>query len=157
MEVKAFTDSLFLPLMVQREFFDDNLMVAYDSDCIMNMDTWVEDMSGLCYIPDLIKIELTFDGDINSPKFDPSKAEIFSIIATKPKSFVNDDDPMMTEDENSNMLKNIMNCFSGSMFNIPKEMHIFNNLIEDHWSYRVCLDVKIFVCVVNGSLAFECL
>ena len=158
MEVKDFTNSLFLPLMIQKESFFEPAIVAYNLEGIINSGDWVEDPSGVCYIPGLIKIEVTFDGNINDHEtFDPLKAEIFSIVGTTPLSFIDDDSSLMSNEENTNMLKNIINCFSGSVFSIPKSLNIYDSLLNDEWSYRVCTDMKICPCVVDGQFVFECI
>jgi len=157
MEVSHLTESLFLPLMIQREMFDEPTMVAYSRDSILNLNTWIEDDIGLCFIPDIIKIELSFDGDVNDPnKFDPSKAEIFSIVATEPPFMIGNDDAF-TENQFSNMMKNIINCFSGDMIALPKELQIYDDLLRQEWSYRIRVDQRIYPCVQDGSMAFECL
>ena len=157
MEMTAFTESMFIPLMIQKESFDEHAIVAFNQEGIMNLGKWIEDDSGLCYIPDIIKIELTFDGNINDIEtFDPVKAEIFSIVATRPKSFV-DDVELLTDDQNTNMLKNIINCFSGDVMKLPKELILGEDLMRDAWSYRVAVDQRIYPCVVNGDLVFECI
>lgn len=157
MEMIAFTESLFLPLMIQKESFDEHAIVAFNQEGIVNLGKWIEDDSGLCYVPDVIKIELTFDGNINDYEtFDPVKAEIFSIVATRPKNIV-DDGKILTDDQNTNMLKNIINCFSGEVMRLPKELQIGNDLLSDSWSYRVAVDRRIYPCVSNGDLVFECI
>lgn len=157
MEVKAFTESMFLPLMIQREVFDEQSMVAFNLEGIMNLGTWIEDESGLCYIPDLMTIEVCFDGNLNDyDNFDPTKAEIFSIVATTPKG-IDPESDTLTNDQNTNMLKNIMNCFRGDMIALPKELKIFDDLLNQEWSYRVATDQRIYPCVVKGDLVFECI
>lgn len=158
MEMKAFTESLFLPLMIQREVFDESTMVAFNLEGIMNLGTWIEDESGLCYIPDLMKIEVCFDGDLNDyENFDPTKAEIFSIVATTPSGLDPTSDAPLTEDQNTNMLKNIMNCFRGDMITLPEQLKIFDDLLGLEWSYRIAMDQRIYPCVVKGDLVFECI
>lgn len=155
MEVKDFTSSLFMPFMIQKESFDEQTTVAFNLEGIMNSEAWIEDPSGLCFIPDLVKIEVTFDGNINSDDFDESKAEIFGIVATCPK-FLSDGE-MIGEHQNTNTLKNIMNCFRGDMIALPKELSIYNDLLGLQWSYRIALDQRIYPCVVDGNLVFECI
>jgi hypothetical protein len=157
MEMRAFADSMFVPLILQRDIMIGQSTVAYNWQGIANSTQWVEDDSGICYIPNLIKIELTFDGDITSEEFDPLKAEIFSIVGTTPRSFVNDDSQTMSEDQNTNMLKNIMNCFSGTMIELPNDLKIIKELLNDSWSYRVLTECAIYPCVVDGCLVYECL
>ena len=113
MEVKHFIDSLIMPYMIQKESFDNPMIVAYNLEGIMNASTWIEDESGICFIPDLVKIEITFDGDINSNEFDDLKAEIFSIVCTTPKFAIDDSYSDISEHHNTNILKNIFNCFNG--------------------------------------------
>ena len=157
MEVKHFIDSLFMPYMVQKETFDSPMIVAYNLEGIMNSSTWIEDESGICYIPNLIKIELTFDGNINSDDFDDSKAEIFSIVSTTPAFALEDSYSAIDEHHNTNILKNIFNCFSGEMIALPKELTIYNDLFELPWSYRFSHDHRIYPCVVDSNLVFECI
>jgi hypothetical protein len=157
MEMKAFADSMFVPLILQKDSFLEKSTVAYNWQGITNSNQWIEDDTGVCFLPNLIKIELTFDGNIMSEDFDELKAEIFSIVATTPKSFIGDDGPSMSEDQNTNMLKNIMNCFGGQMIELPEELNIVEYLLNDRWSYRVILARSIYPCVVNGCLFYECL
>lgn len=157
MELKHFTDSMFLPLMIQRECANDPATVAYNLHGIIDNGSWIEDSNCICYIPDLVKIELTFDGDINEDDFDPWKAEIFSIVATTPKHFIDDPSTELSHHQNSNTIKNIINCFSGAVIALPDELTIANELLSDAWSYRVVMDQKIYPCVVDGNLFFECI
>ena len=157
MEVKHFIDSLFMPYMVQKETFDSPMIVAYNLEGIMNASSWIEDESGICYVPNLVKIELTFDGNINSDDFDEFKAEIFSIVSTTPTFALDDCMSDIGEHHNTNILKNIFNCFSGEMISLPKELSIYNDLFELPWSYRISHDHRIYPCVVDGNLVFECI
>lgn len=157
MEMRAFADSMFIPFIIQKDSFLEKSTVAYNIQGILNSTDWVEDDIGICYIPNLIKIELTFDGDISSNTFDYMKAEIFSIVATRPKSFSDDDQSDMTEDQHTNMLKNIMNCFSGKMIDLPEDLNIVEYLLNDSWSYRILMDCSLFPCVAGGTLLYECL
>lgn len=159
MEIKDVTDSMFLPLMIQRELDIENIYtVSLNHDYLMNSGLWVEDVSGMCYIPNLIKVELSFDGDINDiENFDRLKSEVFSIVATAPKFIVDDLTPNITDDQNTNMMKNIMNCFSGKMMELQEDFILFDSLIEHPWTYRISMDHRIYPCVVNGTLAFECI
>jgi len=156
--MKAFTESLFLPLMIQREVFNESSIVAFNLEGIMNLGTWIEDESGLCYIPNLMKIEVCFDGNLNDyENFDPIKSEIFSIVATTPSGLDPTSDAPLTEDQNTNMLKNIMNCFRGDMIALPEQLKIFDDLLGLEWSYRIAMDQRIYPCVVKGDLVFECI
>ena len=122
MEVKTFTECLFVPLIIQKEIQEFDVIVAMNIEGILNNSEWIEDdESGLCYIPDVVKIEIAFDTNINDIEtFDPSKADVFSIVATKPLFL--ETEGLMTDDQNTNMLKNIMNCFCGDMIVLPKEL-----------------------------------
>lgn len=156
MEVKDLTDSMFVPLMLTREIFDEPEMVALNTNAILNSSGWIEDISGICFIPNLVKIELVFDQNINDQRsFDDSKAEIFGIVASKPK-FVDNVIHEMTDNQNNSMIRNIMNCYSREIIALPKEMMIYNDLLERAWSYRIVTDKRIYPCVSDGSLVFEC-
>lgn len=157
MEVKTFTESLFVPLMIQKETFGYPDLIAMNMEGILNSTNWVEDdVSGICFIPDIVKIEIAFDTNINDiANFDPSKADVFSIVATKPKFLYVEGE--MTDDQNTNMLKNIMNCFDGDMILLPEELRILSSLFECNWSYRISLDHCIYPCVSEGRFGFECL
>jgi hypothetical protein len=157
MEMKAFADSMFVPLILQKDSFLEKSTVAFNWQGIVNSTNWIEDDSGVCFLPNLIKIELTFDGNIAADDFDEMKAEIYSIVGTTPKSFQDDDSIEMTDDQNTNMLKNIMNCFSGKMIDLPEELNIVEYLLNDDWSYRVMTECAIYPCVIDGSLLYECL
>ena len=146
-----------MPYMIQKESFDNPMIVAYNLEGIMNASSWIEDESGICFIPDLVKIELTFDGDINSNDFDDLKAEIFSIVCTTPKFALDDSSSDITEPHNTNILKNIFNCFNGEMIALPDELLIYKDLFDNCWSYRISHDHRIYPCVVDGNLVFECI
>lgn len=153
MEVKDFKDSLFRPLMVMKEQGSDPTIVSYASQAIADSDNWYQDECGLCYIPDLIKIEVTFDGDINDVYFDDREATIFSLVTTRP-SFITDEFNI-SDNQNQLIIGNIINCFSGELMPIPTSLLIGNELSEFAWSYRIINDCKILPCVVDGQLAFE--
>ena len=153
MEVKDFKDSLFRPLMVMKERGSEPTIVSYASQAIADSDNWYQDECGLCYIPDLIKIEVTFDGDINDVYFDDREATIFSLVTTRP-SFITDEFNI-SDNQNQLIIGNIINCFSGELMPIPTSLLIGNELSEFEWSYRIINDCKILPCVVEGQLAFE--
>ena len=158
MQTQEFTDSLFMPYLLQRECFNEPDVVAVNIETIMDSGRWVEDEDGVCYIPDLMKLEISFDGDINSHKdFDIFKAEIFSIVGTKP-NFLNDEqESSLTRSQHSTTMKNIINCFSGNLMNLPEQLQIYDDLLHRTWSYRYINDVRLYPCVVDGNLVFECI
>lgn len=154
MEVTDIKASLFRPIMIIKESAHDQTIVSYSVDSISNSDNWYQDACGLCYIPDLVKIEVTFDGDINDPLcFDEENATVFSIISTKPE-FMDSDDPV-TDKQHHLIVGNIINCFSGELMALPHSLQIGNELSDLEWSYRIVGNCKILPCVVDGQLAFE--
>ena len=156
MEVTHFIDSLFVPFMIQKEAFDSPTIIAMNVNGIMNHSDWIEDDSGICYISDIIKIQITFDGNICSSDFDDSKAEIFSIVASMPKFMQEDSVSDIDKHHNTNILKNIINCFNGEIISLPKEFLIYKDLLRDNWSYRISHGHSIYPCVVDKNLVFEC-
>lgn len=156
MEVKAFTDSLFIPLIIYREAFDEQVIMASNTQGIVSLDDWKLTDEMFPVKTDIIRIEVTFDGNINSDDFDRTKAEIFYIVGTQPRFIEYDDSTELTEDQNTNMLKAIINCFSNSMITLPKELQIFNDLLEGEWSYRIETDLMLVPSVSNGVFVFEC-
>lgn len=161
MEVKDFTDCLFIPLIIQREspLFNE-ATVAMNLEGILRLTTWVEDESGLCYVPDVIRIEILFDANINDPSsYDDMKMELFSIVATKPKflEFNDDESVPLSDAQNMNMLRSIMTCFDGTMIKLPDDLKIHDDLFDDRWSYRISMDRTLYPCVHDGAFGFECL
>ena len=153
MEVKDFTESLFRPMMVLKEQPDRQTIVAYHPETIIDSDNWYQDACGLCYIPDLVKIEVSFDGDLNDPYFNDIEATIFSIVATRPTFLSEFDD--ITDSQNQLIIGNIINCFSGEIIPIPTSLQVGNELSQFEWSYRIINDCKIMPCVVDGQMVFE--
>jgi hypothetical protein len=157
MEVKDFTSSMFVPLMLTREMFDEPQTVAINTASILNSSLWIEDMSGICFMSDLIKIEIAFDTNINDRKtFDESKEEIFGIVASKPKFIDDNMHNYITDAQNNTMIRSILNCYSSEIISLPKNMKIYDDLLDRAWSYRIVTDKRIYPCVVDGNLMFEC-
>ncbi len=154
MEVKHVLESLFVPLMLRKDNFKNNkFYVAVNNEHMMNCGLWKQSKTGLSYIPNLMRIELTFDGDISDPKFDLYSNDIYSIIGTKPHLLY--ESGSLTYDQNTNSMKNIINCYSGKLITVPHELDIYTNLLTNNWSYRYVLDSYIYVFIDNGCLTFD--
>jgi hypothetical protein len=163
MEVKSFTDSLFVPLIIQKsaaciDYENDKDIVAINYASILATRGWIENHDiNLCYLPNLIRIDLAFDVDImDDATFDETKTDVYSIVATTPKFLDVEEDLPLTMDQHSNMMKNIINCFDASLISLPPELKLFDSLLECDWTYRIALDLKLFPCVHNGVFSFEC-
>lgn len=151
MEVKNFMDFMFVPFLIQKETLTDPAIIALNEPGIMASTDWIEDPIGVCYIPNLIKIEIAFNSDIESG--DISKADIYSIVAKPPPAFD------LLDESRSNVIicNSIVSCFDTTVIGLPSELDIKNDLIDCDWSYRIMRDQRLYPCVVEGNIAFQCL
>lgn len=153
--IETFRDCLFQPLIVQSITKNKHKLVVYDVDTITNSSNWFEDGSGICFIPDLVQFEITFDGDINSPYFKRSNATVYSIVATEPMILYTDTSSRFTQEQFGLIVKQLINIFSGDIMDIPQSLMIGEQMLKDSFSFKMNYDIKLFPCVNDGKLGFE--
>ena len=153
--INTFKECLFQPLLVQSLKHNKHKTVAYDLNGITNSNNWFEDSSGLCFIPDLVEFNVTFDGDINSPFFRWSEATVYSIVSTEPEILYTDDSSRFTHEQFDLIMKQLINIFSGDIIPLPTQLMIGEMLLHEQFSFKMNYDIKLFPCVSDGKLGFE--
>lgn len=155
MEVSKFISAQFQPLILEMDSYSpDEYLVAYNQSHLIGCGKWEFNYeTGCCFIPDLVKIIFTFDGDITSEEFDSTKATIYTIIATKPP-FI--DTATEVDDVTSRSIwQQIINIFDSSDFDVPEQMRIGHMFEDNEASFVIVENVFLYPSVYEGNLTFE--
>lgn len=153
MEMSKFLTAQFQPLLIELDSYDHNqYIMSYNPEFVLGCDMW-EMRDGVCIIPNLCKIMFTFDGDITSKEFDPSKSSIYTIVCTR--LGLMDNTGEIDESTSKLIWRQIINIFTSDIIKLPPELDI-SKLLDDHdASFIIIDDVTLFPCVLNGKLTFD--
>lgn len=151
--MKAFIDSQFSPLVIDLLDADGNHFSAVNQQMLLNMKGW-QMINGIPTLQGLVRIVFTLDGNITSETFDYTKANVYSVVSTRPKFMNSDDD--LPESITRSVWMQLQNIFSSSDFNIPALIpDPFNVANEyDDSSFMIIDDVMIVPFADSGSFTF---
>lgn len=153
MEMSKFLTAQFQPLVIEYDSYEDNrYIMAYNPEFVLGCGMW-EMRNGVCIIPNLCKIMFTFDGDITSKEFDPSKSSIYTIVCTR--LGLMDEDGEVDESTSKLIWRQIINIFTSDIIKIPPELNITKLLDDNEASFIIIDEVTLFPLVLNGKLTFD--
>lgn len=163
MEVKTFIESQINPLMLVFRYLDIRSHYLVSATGLMNSGLWKQDSEGLCYIPNLMSIDVGFGYDINqiSPD-DPAYYDqpVISLITVIPESFYTQDlSVSLTKDVATTIENQVMSFFNNCNITIRLNDKIsvdpYKEMQTKAWSYQMVHGAKIVSVERNGNLLFE--
>jgi hypothetical protein len=152
MEMSQFTSNLFIPYLIKSEPFDGEDTIALNYQSLFSAQGWITDPEFGVMLKDVCKVQIAFQ-DYESERIEWSKSDLFTLAISRP-GFLSSNKPM-GEQENLFMIKGIINCFDGSIVDLPQELSIKEDLLEMPWSYKIIPRTVIYVDSVDGHLLFD--
>lgn len=163
MEVKTFIESQINPLMLVFQFLDIRSHYLVSATGLMNSGLWKQDSEGLCYIPNLMSIDIGFGYDINVISPDDASyydRPVISLITVIPDSFYTQDlSVSLTKDVATTIENQVMSFFNNCNIKIKLNDKItvepYHEMQTKAWSYQLIHGAKIVAVERNGNLLFE--